>query len=896
MTEISKLAKLRLSLIATAAAAGIAAVPSLAAEMNVSEKEILDQAVALYEKLNGQEVEVPQALAEKCGEEYLGKAVILGFANADEIDSLSAAVSLRKQDAMTVLYKTIINFDDSFAMDSEEVEEIMNTCYDNAAIDEENRVGYAFMIKHGIIGGGTSTEPNKEISWKSCAVLVDLLYDTFVQETSFTVAGAEVKIGANIDTVTELIGEPDRIDESDYEFDWYIYNSDYDNFMMLGVANGRICAYFSNSGNFEFNGFKSGDDYLKTGTYADDKAYRFFADGDKLDALSYIPAERSLEAAQGNTSRAYELVDMVNAKRAKDNLAPLDAAEDMWHEANELAPLFESKKKAISSGPDKMQNGAYHASGYDICSVYGKLINGGSGVFDEKNSAVGVGISMTDNCTVTAAIITGDAKLGEKKYEIAKKDELTEVLPTKTQTPSPAPETKSVSDMIEAVSYNAAAVTLDTDAPTEMPATSPTALPEGSPVIKAPVNESVIDGGEDVVVELEKSVADEYYVQLYSVEEDLYIVNSNFKTSDNKIILSRELFKEGRDYVLTISAVSGEELLKSNDIIFTYGTVPSDAVKITSLEDNTVTDDDYAVVKWECDLYNDFIIDIYDKDGKLLITKPIIGEKEAEITNINPGEYTIRVSAVRRDTDDVIKAQSSKKLTVVLPEPVITEYILENGEKFYPVYSDDEMGIVYFYDEEIADIETVDGKGRTKTVQKKKITEKQVKATGYYRRLAAAQEKVEYFVGSNKLQLKNKPSMFNAIDNGKIEFAGEGSEMGNAIVREASKYLGVPYVWGGSTPAGFDCSGLVQYVCKSLGIEVDRVSQAQYHNGTPVSRAELQPGDLVFFSKNGDVHHVGIYVGNGMMIHAPYTGASVQYQSIDSGNYAKEFCGGRRVY
>ncbi len=112
--------------------------------------------------------------------------------------------------------------------------------------------------------------------------------------------------------------------------------------------------------------------------------------------------------------------------------------------------------------------------------------------------------------------------------------------------------------------------------------------------------------------------------------------------------------------------------------------------------------------------------------------------------------------------------------------------------------------------------------------------------------------------------------------------AGAGGVSGGDVVAQAEKYLGVPYVYGGESTSGFDCSGLVQQVFSNLGVSVPRGSDAQSQVGTPVaSLAAAQPGDLLFFNSDGDVTgHVGIYVGNGMMVDAPHTGATVQIEPV----------------
>lgn len=110
---------------------------------------------------------------------------------------------------------------------------------------------------------------------------------------------------------------------------------------------------------------------------------------------------------------------------------------------------------------------------------------------------------------------------------------------------------------------------------------------------------------------------------------------------------------------------------------------------------------------------------------------------------------------------------------------------------------------------------------------------------------------------------------------------------GQDVVAEAAQFVGTPYLWGGTTPTGFDCSGLTQYVYSKFGVSLPRTSEMQATVGTPVqSLAGAQPGDLVFFAGSDGTFaspgHVGIYVGNGEMIDAPYTGTKVQIQPVSS--------------
>jgi len=176
---------------------------------------------------------------------------------------------------------------------------------------------------------------------------------------------------------------------------------------------------------------------------------------------------------------------------------------------------------------------------------------------------------------------------------------------------------------------------------------------------------------------------------------------------------------------------------------------------------------------------------------------------------------------------------------------------------------------------------------------------------GEVRALIAAEEERQRLLAEERARQAARAAAARAGSSSGGRAASDPSSLAGGhpeVVAVALRYLGVSYVWGGSSPSGFDCSGLTQYCYREIGVSLPRTSQSQYQSGQSIARDRLDllnPGDLVFFGTDGDagrVHHVGIYVGDNNYVHAPNTGAVVRVDSLTARIESRgDYVGGSRL-
>lgn len=172
-----------------------------------------------------------------------------------------------------------------------------------------------------------------------------------------------------------------------------------------------------------------------------------------------------------------------------------------------------------------------------------------------------------------------------------------------------------------------------------------------------------------------------------------------------------------------------------------------------------------------------------------------------------------------------------------------------------------------------------------------------VRLTEYPYENKASSQSPKFFRGGKSLGIAPSAAALNSSASSGSAVPETNPVSGNQIVTEAKKYIGTPYRSGGASPSGFDCSGYVYYVLKQVGLSPSRTPSGLFHQGSAVAKANLQPGDIVFFADTytSGLSHVGIYTGNGQFLHAPNSRSAVSYSSLVSGYWADHYYGARRL-
>lgn len=151
------------------------------------------------------------------------------------------------------------------------------------------------------------------------------------------------------------------------------------------------------------------------------------------------------------------------------------------------------------------------------------------------------------------------------------------------------------------------------------------------------------------------------------------------------------------------------------------------------------------------------------------------------------------------------------------------------------------------------------------------------------------------YIRSDLVALTEKPYENFGVTSGSTGTVDFGRTTGQQLADYAKQFVGYPYVYGGSSPSGFDCSGFMQYVFAQFGYTINRTATAQLNDGVSVSYDEMQPGDIVYFGYGSTATHVGMYIGDGQFVHAQNSSTGVVISSLSESYYASRYLCAHRI-
>jgi len=544
--------------------------------MNIKENsltlrgEYIGKLVDIYEEMTHREISTDgdKPIFENCHEKIV-KAWKLGIIGNNDIAFYYNESNIQYQKVLQLLYDTITLAKPDFKMDINEAGFYLNNCYDNVYIDNECMLGYAFAYKYNL---QESIAPDTFVDNEVIDRLVDKTRKIFTNGRGLKIGVNEIKIGMSRTELIRMSGNPNRMEKSGGVSEWYVYNSNYNNFVMVSVYENVVSGFFTNCGSFDINGIKSGSIYEDEDE--DDDAVTYYIDGNgRIDGIYYNVYDEGMNRIYAEK----DIADIINSARAKNGLSELVINNDI------------------------VSDRKYNIFGGSALECYEKLLMSGNNLFSGvKRGNISVSAKY-DNDALDIMIMASNNENAKRNIETVQ------------------PEMKYYTPVNEA------------ECNMELPA------------IKLPQEGMNLSG--DVYTELEGNKRCRVTI---SDNETLEIIVNEYLTYTDKITYPKELFKEGGDYVLTVHTLD-EEL--SESVEFSYGT-PGMPEIISPKEGSTVYSGDVSII-WEDENYSEFLIELFDKDKKLLASLRVSNDNEAEVSGVVDGDYYIRVSSMKKNTNDI---------------------------------------------------------------------------------------------------------------------------------------------------------------------------------------------------------------------------------------------------
>lgn len=277
---------------------------------------------------------------------------------------------------------------------------------------------------------------------------------------------------------------------------------------------------------------------------------------------------------------------------------------------------------------------------------------------------------------------------------------------------------------------------------------------------------------------------------------------------------------------------------------------------------------------WACVEFN-------GKQGWIILDKVEYIEQEENKVDEKVEENTVVTSETNETKEDNTTEEDKQSTTVVTKK---TQYVSASAVNLRKSAStSSEVLASLTQNTEVTVLEEANGWSKVEVNGKK----------GYISTQLLSDKKQETSRGADTVRKPVESDNNTDQTNNSVSEINISTNKGEEVVAYAKQYLGYKYVYGGTTPSGFDCSGFTQYVYKNFGVSLNRTAAAQYSNGTSVTN--LQTGDLVMFGKSG-INHVGIYISGGTFIHAANASRGVTTDTLLSGYYKTNYVGARRIF